>query len=57
MPYFFDYFRKEAEIILASSLSRDAKLLESAITTSKQVGSIPIKQRKKNRGWFGLRKD
>ncbi len=57
MPYFSEYFMSEGEIILATSLSRDAKLLESAITTSKQIGNIPTKTRKKNRGWFGLRKD
>jgi hypothetical protein len=54
MPYFSSYFKKEGEIILATSLSRDAKLLDSAITTSKQVGGIPTKTRKKNKGWFGF---
>jgi len=52
MPYFEDYFKKEAEITLATSLSRDAKLLEPAITSNRQVGEIPRKQMKKNRGWF-----
>ena len=57
MPYFAKYFKAEGEIILATSLSREAKLLEAAITTARQVGSIPTKVRKKNKGWFGLRKD
>lgn len=53
MPYFSDYFKKEAQITLATSLSRDAKIIEAAITTSRTVGEIQKKTKPKpNKGWF-----
>lgn len=52
MKAFGEYFKKEAQITLATSLSRDAKLIEAAITTSRQIGEIPRKKPKENKGWF-----
>ncbi len=52
MPWFEDYFKKEAEIILATSLSREAKLLEFAVTSNRQIGEISKKKFKENKGWF-----
>lgn len=52
MEYFGDYFKKEAEITLATSLSRDAKLIELAVTSNRQIGEIPRKKMKQNKGWF-----
>lgn len=52
MDWFAEYFKKEAEITLATSLSRDAKLIELAVTSSRQVGEIPRKKPKENKGWF-----
>ncbi len=52
MEYFSDFFRKEAEITLATSLSREAKLLELAVTSTRQVGEVAKKKPKQNKGWF-----
>lgn len=55
MPWFADYFKKEGEITLATSLSREAKLLELAVTSNRQIGEIPKKKLKENKGWFKKR--
>jgi len=49
--YFKQYFEKEAEIITSTSLSRDAKLLNLAVLTKKEIEDT-TKPRKKNKGWF-----
>lgn len=50
---FAEYFRKKGEILTATSLSKEAKLLNLAVTTTRQVTAIPSeKPRKENRGWF-----
>lgn len=49
--YFQEYFEKEAEITLATSLSRDGFLVRQATVQVKQVADI-TKRRKTNKGWF-----
>jgi len=53
--YFKDYFQKEAEITLATSLSRDGFLVKQATVQVKQVADM-TKRRKINKGWFGKEK-
>ncbi len=53
--YFQDYFEKEAENTLATSLSREGFLIKQAVTQTKQVADI-TKRRKVNKGWFGKQK-
>lgn len=50
-----EYFRKWAEIVLATSLSREGFLVKQATTTTRQIADI-TKKRKQNRGWFNFRK-
>lgn len=48
-----DYFRKLAEITTSTSLSKKAILLNSAVTTKKELADMsPTPTRKKNSGWF-----
>lgn len=47
-----DFFNAEAEILSSTSLSKDAKLLEVAITSTRQLGDV-TKKAKPNKGWFG----
>lgn len=49
--FFKDYFDKKSEIITATSLSKDAKLLSLAVLTQKEIKDI-TPQRKANKGWF-----
>ena len=53
--YFEDYFNEEAEITLATSLSREGFLVKQATVQVKQVADI-TKRRKVNKGWFGSKK-
>jgi len=50
--YFKEYFEKEAEITLATSLSRSGFLVRQATVQTKQVADI-TKRKKINKGWFG----
>lgn len=52
---FTNWFKKEAEEILATSLSREGFLIKQATTQTKQVADI-TKRRKINKGWFGSKK-
>ena len=54
--YFKSYFEKEGEIITSTSLSRDAKLLNLAVLTKKEIEDT-TKTRKKNKGWFTPKSD
>lgn len=54
--YFEDYFKKEAENTLATSLSREGFLVRQGTTQTKQVADI-TKRRKINKGWFGSKKE
>ena len=49
--YFKDYFQKEAEITLATSLSRDGFLVKQATVQVKQVADM-TKRSKINKGWY-----
>ena len=53
--YFKEYFKKEAENTLATSLSRKGFLIKQATTITKQVADV-TKRRKINKGWFGKQK-
>lgn len=53
--YFQNYFEKEAEITLATSLSREGFVVKQATVQTKQVADI-TKRRKVNTGWFGTKK-
>mgnify|MGYP003131897141 CR=1 FL=1 len=50
-PYFAEFFEKESEIVTASSLSRDAKLLSLAVIQRRQLEDV-TKPKKENKGWF-----
>lgn len=52
MDYFSDYFRKKAEIVTSTSLSREAKLITLAVLQKKEISDVTKKPRKENRGWF-----
>jgi len=56
MGYYADYFNKKAEILTSTSLSKDAKLLELAVVTRREVADV-TKKRKKNKGWFRKKDD
>ncbi len=47
-----EYFGKQAEIVTSTSLSKDAKLIELAVTTSTQISDKTRKPMKENKGWF-----
>lgn len=51
MKEFADYFKKESEIVTSTSLSKDAKLLELAVITRRELADV-TKKRKTNKGWF-----
>lgn len=46
-----EYFRKMAEIQLATGLSKDATLLKLVVTTKKELADV-TPQKKANKGWF-----
>ena len=47
-----DVFNGESEIITASSLSKDAKLITLGVVQKKEWSDSSSKPRKQNRGWF-----
>lgn len=51
MDYFAEYFRKKAEILTSTSLSKDAKLLSLAVLTKREVADV-TKRRTVKKGWF-----
>ncbi len=53
--YFKEYFEKESENTLATSLSREGFLIKQATTQTKQVADI-TRRRKINKGMFGAKK-
>jgi hypothetical protein len=53
--FFRDYFLKEAEDTLATSLSRDGFLDKLAVTTKKELADI-TKPKSINKGWFHRKK-
>lgn len=54
MPYFAGYFRKEAEIMTSTSLSKEALLLNLAVVQRREVRRL--KPRRINKGWFRKRR-
>lgn len=50
--YFMNYFNKEAEILTATSLSKEAKLIELAVIQRREFSRGEHKSRKQNSGWF-----
>ncbi len=50
--FFKNYFKKRAENILATSLSREGFLVRQGTTQTKQVADV-TRRRKVNKGWFG----
>lgn len=52
--YFKEYFEKESNITLGTSLSRDGFLIRQSTTTTKSIADV-TKRRKINKGMFGKR--
>jgi hypothetical protein len=50
--FFQDYFMAESEIITSSSLSKDAKLINLAVITKREIADVTPVPRKENKGWF-----
>ncbi len=51
MKYFHDYFKAKSEIMTSSSLSKDAKLINLAVVTKKEIADVS-KPKVENTGWF-----
>lgn len=47
-----EYFQKKGEILTATSLSRDAKLLSLAVLRKTELADVTTQPRKENKGWF-----
>ncbi len=57
-PGFADYFKQEGEVVLATSLSRDALLIKLAVTTNlKTQRKLSLDEKKENKGWFRKKDD
>lgn len=52
MDYFYDYFKKKAEITASTSLSRDAKLITLAVMQRREIADVTKPPMKENKGWF-----
>ena len=50
-----DYFKAKSEILTSTSLSKDAKLLELAVVSRREVADVTPK-RQINTGWFKKKK-
>ena len=54
---FADYFKKKGEIMTATSLSKDAKLITLAVVQKREVADLTGAQPKKqNKSWFKKKK-
>ena len=51
-PSWASYFRKQAEILTSTSLSKDAILIKLLVTNKKELADVTPKEKKKNKGWF-----
>ena len=47
-----DYFHKKGEILTATSLSKDAKLISLAVIQKREIADVTKKPMKENAGWF-----
>jgi hypothetical protein len=52
MGFFSDYFIKRSEILTSTSLSKEAKLLELAVISRRQLEDVTKPKKKENKGWF-----
>ena len=53
MGYYAEYFKKKAEILTSTSLSKEAKLLELSVVQRRELGDITRRRKgKENKGWF-----
>lgn len=50
-PYYQEFFEAESEIVTATSLSREGKLLELSVTDKREVRDT-TKKPVENKGWF-----
>jgi hypothetical protein len=50
-PLWADYFRQKAEILTATSLSRNAKLLSLAVLQRRELADM-TEMKTQNKGWF-----
>jgi len=50
-PFFQEHYQKETEILTATSLSKDAKLISLAVISRRQLEDV-TKPKKENKGWF-----
>lgn len=55
--FFKDYFIAKGEILTASSLSKDAKLINLAVIQRRQIEDLSKPERKINKGWFGQKEN
>lgn len=51
-----EYFEKKAEILTATSLSKEGFLAKLAVITRRETSNILRTPAKKNKGWFGKKK-
>jgi len=51
-PIFAEFFEAQAEILTASSLSKEAKLIDLVATTKRQLEDVTKASKKENKGWF-----
>ena len=50
--FFKDYYTAKGEILTATSLSKDAKLISLAVVQKRQIEDLTKIERKENKGWF-----
>lgn len=52
-PLFAEYFKEMSEIVTSTSLSRNAKLLDTAVTQTRNLTDVIKRpEMKENKGWF-----
>lgn len=54
---FGEFFEARSEIITSTSLSKNAKLIELAVVSRRELGDVTKRSGKKNRGWFRKKED
>ena len=47
-----EYFKANGEILTATSLSKDAKLINLAVIQRRELADVTSQPRKENKGWF-----
>lgn len=57
MDYFSDYFNDKGQILTATSLSKDAKLIELAVMQRREITQKTHTRRKENKSWFKRKND